>query len=326
MTAKVEKTEIVALFNNELTEEGLKKLRLKYPPELYIDMTIDKDFKEARKTRTECNKLLEAIKRRRLGITSEIKTYADGLEAQVANIYAVVVDPFLIEDARRKKIAEEEKRMHDEMIEKQREKIAGILGFVRQCVDQDAEFIAGAIEAVDLIDVTAFHKDIIHEAISTKEQVTGELMQMRTSAIAFESTNAERVKLEAERAEMAKDREEIQAMKDQLAASIKENERIAKVAENREAQRVADEQVKVTGEWSEKTEDQPTEHRVEVEEPKKEEHNPAYTVDDSHEAIIRRGILINLLDIGVTEQIAKRVIIAIATNRIDHVKINYNYD
>lgn len=192
---------IETIFNDEITKQGLAALQEKYPIDLILDMTKDDVFKDARKTRTEMNKLIESIKRRRLDITGELKGYADEVTAEIIRIYNVVVLPFEKEDQVRKEKAAEAARKHQELIDSESKKIQAIYEFVADCRGKDSEHIQGIIEAVDLIETDVFHKDVIHEAIEAKKATLHDLAQLLSDTVAREKTECEREDLRKKQAE-----------------------------------------------------------------------------------------------------------------------------
>jgi len=179
------------VFESELTQAGLDALKEKYPSTLILDMTNDETFKDARKTRTEMNKLKEAIDRRRIDVCKEIKTHGDDLIKQIESIYSVVVKPFELEDDRRKKEAEEKQRIYDELISKERKAISEIAGWVQACRSMPSSEIQNIIEAVDMIDESGFHKDLIHEAIEAKKSTITQLGEILQQAIQSEALAAQ---------------------------------------------------------------------------------------------------------------------------------------
>lgn len=183
---------VEVIFQNELTAAGLADLRAKYPADVVTDMSVEENFKRARKTRTEMNKLVDAINRRRIDVSSEIKTHGDNLIKQVTDIYSVVVQPFEIEDQRRKDIAAEEKRKYDEKISAERAQIKEISDWVMFCNGKSPAEIQDIIEAVDLIDTAGFHKDLIHEAIEVKDSTLNSLSGMLQQAIINEQADKQR--------------------------------------------------------------------------------------------------------------------------------------
>lgn len=183
------------VFQEDLTKQGLADLRKKYPKKLTLDMKDDDDFKEGRKIRTERNKLVESIKRRRLDFTAEVKTYADDLSAKVNDIFKPIVVAFEDEDTFRKEEAARKAAEREAFLNKQRQEIAGIRYFIEQCKGQPAKFIADTIESVDLIETDIFDKELIHEAIDTKKEVLETLNGMYQAAKAAEAVEAEREQL-----------------------------------------------------------------------------------------------------------------------------------
>ncbi|ASM53649.1 hypothetical protein PNIG_a1499 [Pseudoalteromonas nigrifaciens] len=183
------------VFQEDLTKQGLADLRKKYPKKLTLDMKDDDDFKEGRKIRTERNKLVESIKRRRLDFTAEVKTYADDLSAKVNDIFKPIVVAFEDEDTFRKEEAARKAAEREAFLNKQRQEIADIRYFIEQCKGQPAKFIADTIESVDLIETDIFDKEIIHDAIDTKKEVLETLSGMYQAAKAAEAVEAEREQL-----------------------------------------------------------------------------------------------------------------------------------
>lgn len=217
MTKSTELTELV--FQEELTEQGLKNLRAQYPKDLVVDMSNDADFKAARKIRTERNKLCDAIKRRRLDVTKELKDYSDELVGEVNSIYDVVVVPFEIEDQRRKEIEAEKARKLEMILNKQREEIAGIRNFLADAGTASPEAISGMLDAVGNIDATDFHKDLIHEVMETIKDVKNQLASMMVTRIEAERLAEEhRIAEEARKESEAKLAEE--ALRGQIADRI----------------------------------------------------------------------------------------------------------
>lgn len=187
--------QVLALFNNEMTTEGLKELRDRFPKDLVVDMSDEAAFKEARKVRTERNKIVKAINDRRIAVAKEVKSQGDELVEQVNDIFSVMVDPFEVEDQRRKEEAERKKRELEEKLAAERNKIQNIKNFVMQCQGKNSEFIAETMEAVDSIETESFDKEVIHEAIEAKRETIATLTQMMVDAKAREAMDAEREKM-----------------------------------------------------------------------------------------------------------------------------------
>lgn len=192
----VESTQIIPfVFSESVTETKLKELRKQYPKKLNLDMSIDDDFKEGRKIRTERNKLATAIDDRRKAHCGEVKEVGDKLIADIDKIYAPYVSAFEAEDKRRKEEAARIAKEREEFLNKQRTEIYGMRSFIEQSKNQNSQFIADTIEAVDLIDTESFDKELIHEAIDTKKDVLETLNNMYQAAKAAEAVEAEREQL-----------------------------------------------------------------------------------------------------------------------------------
>lgn len=201
------------VFQEELTEAGLQELRSKYPASLVVDMSDDEQFKAARKTRTEMNKLTEAINRRRIDVCNEIKSRGDNLVKQVEEIYSVIVQPFEVEDQRRKEIAAEEKRKRDALLAQERAQINSIAGAVADCLGKSSQYIQDTIEAIDLIETAGFDKELIHEAIEAKQKTLSALGAALSQAMVNEAAAEATRKAEQQMAEM---RAQMEAMQKQL--------------------------------------------------------------------------------------------------------------
>lgn len=192
----VESTQIIPfVFSESVTETTLKDLRKQYPKKLKLDMSNDDDFKEARKIRTERNKLTKAIDEKRKSYCGEVKDHADKLIGDIDKIYTPYIKAFEIEDKRRKDEAERIAKEREAFLNKQREEISQMSSFVDQCKNQGSQFIADTIEAVDLVDTEAFDKELIHEAIDTKKNIIEALNNMYQAAKAAEAVAAEREQL-----------------------------------------------------------------------------------------------------------------------------------
>lgn len=187
--------EVLNLFSNQITENGLEELKAKYPSDLIVDMSDESEFKNARKVRTERNKLTKAINDRRLDVTKELKAQGDSLIEQVEEIYSVVVEPFEIEDKRRKEEAERQKRELEEKLNAERSRIDSIRNFVNLSQGKDSETIAETIESVDSIETEDFHKDVIHEAIQAKRETIQALTQLLSDTKAREAVEQDRAKM-----------------------------------------------------------------------------------------------------------------------------------
>lgn len=192
------------VFEKDLTQEGLKEIIERFPKDEVHDLTDDEKFKDARKIRTEKNKVVKAINDKRISFTGEVKKYADDLIASVEDAYDPIVSAFELEDKRRKELKEEEERKHNEMLAKLREEIEGIKNFITEAQGQDCETIANIIESVDLIETDHFHKDVIHDAIEAKKETLAKLHKMYASTKAQAELEKEREAVEAQRQEQEK--------------------------------------------------------------------------------------------------------------------------
>jgi len=188
------------VFEQEITKKGLEDLRVKYPEDLKVDMSNDAEFKAARKTRTERNKLVEAINRRRLDVTAELKNYSDGVIDTIGNIYDVVTLPFESENERRKVEAEKAAKEKQALLDLELAQIKDIANFYDSAIGKSSQEISRIIESVDLIEVDHFDKELIHEAMDVKKSTLGKLDALLSLTKNREAVDAEREKLAEETA------------------------------------------------------------------------------------------------------------------------------
>jgi len=193
---------VETVFEKELTKKGLEDLRVKYPEDLKVDMSDDAEFKAARKTRTEKNKLVEAINRKRIDFTTELKNYSDGIIDTIGNIYDVVTLPFESENERRQAEAEKAAKEKQALLDLELAQIKDIASFYDSATGKSSGEISDIIESVDLIEVDHFDKELIHEAMDVKKSTLEKLDALLSDTKNREILNAEREKL-AEEAEAA---------------------------------------------------------------------------------------------------------------------------
>lgn len=206
------------IFKDEITQQGLNELRERFEGVVVPDMKVDENFKAARKIRTERNKLAEAMKRRRIDVSTEIKELEESIMNEVDRYYGPTIEAFEEEDQYRKEEAARLKRIEEEKVAASRKQVAEINQFYSQCIGKDSAYIEGMIESVDLIEVDSFHKDVIHEAIEAKKVTMANLTQLLSDTRAREKVAAEEEALAAEREKLAAERAEFEAWKAQQAS------------------------------------------------------------------------------------------------------------
>lgn len=228
---------VTTVFNEEITEQGLRELREKYPSDVVHDMSDNEQFKAARKIRTERNKLVDAIDRKRKDITSELKAKGDSLVEEVNGIYSHIIEPFEAEDKRRKEEAARLKREHEEMLRKEQQRVNEIRAFVSNCRGKDSGYIESMIESVDLIETDCFHKDAIHDAIEAKRDTIEQLTILLADTKAREKLEAERAAVAAEKAKIEAERAEFEAWKAQQEQAKREQASVSQQRQLTEAQK-----------------------------------------------------------------------------------------
>lgn len=195
---------IASVFVADMTKKKIAELKKAYPKSKVPDMTVEENFKAARKTRTEMNNTVKSIKERKIAFNRMVDEYAGEISDQVVSIYTPYVDAFLEEDKRRKAEKEKAAKELEALLNKQRLEIQELNTFVNSCTGKNSQFIADTLESVDLVDTSVFHKDLIHEAIEAKDKIVTRLNEMYQAQKAKEAVEAERAQLEAEAAEQAK--------------------------------------------------------------------------------------------------------------------------
>ncbi len=227
---KAEKKFLASTFKNQLTEDGLKELEQRFPSDLLIDMTVEANFKQARRDRTECNNLVKDINRRRIDFSTDLKEHGDNLINKVTNIFDVVTIPFEKEDKRRKDIEKAKKEKHEKMLNDQRVQLNDIRGFIDTAKESDLDDISSLIDGLSNIDVEDFHTDLAHEVSRTLKDVNKELTD-----IFMQKSKEKTLREEAEKAEAEKLQAEESARKIAEAA--------AEAEEAAEAKRVIQERI-----------------------------------------------------------------------------------
>lgn len=222
--------QITDLYKDELTQQGIDELKAKYPAELVLDMSMPQVMKDARKTRTERNKLIAAIDRRRIDTSAQIKSVGDDLIQQITEIFDVVVVPFEAEDKRLKAIAEEARLAEAKLVAEDQEKLARLWGFIDNSEQLKSAGVSANIDALSNIDVSEFRKELIHEAIETKEKVLSKLTDLLQQKLNSEALDAERAEMDRERAQMDRERAEMAKLKAEMAEMTSPPEPVLKKA------------------------------------------------------------------------------------------------
>ncbi len=191
------------VFEEVTTTKELNALKARYKG-VVMDMSSDAEFKEARKVRTECNKLTKAINDRRISFTGEVKAHGDELIEKVKGIYAPIVNAFELEDGRRKEEAARIKREYEAKLSAERAKIAEIANFVSEARKSDAAGISNIIEAIDLIDCSLFMPELSQDAIIAKQEALATISEMLQQRAQFEAAEKARIEAEEKAAEVQK--------------------------------------------------------------------------------------------------------------------------
>lgn len=195
---KAEQKFLASTFKGQLTEAGLKNLRERFPADLVVDMKDEDNFKQTRKDRTEYNKLVEDINRRRIDFSTALKVHGDELIGEITSIFNTVLIPFEKENKDRLAKAAAIKAKHEAMIAGQRQILADIRGYVDTAKESEIDDISSLIEAIQGVSVENFHIDLAHEVSKTIKDVNTELTD-----ILMQKTRLKQLQIETEAAEEA---------------------------------------------------------------------------------------------------------------------------
>lgn len=205
---------IVELFTESITEQGIKDIIAKHDPKIVRDMSNDVEFKEARKVRSEMNKVLENIDRIGINSAKQITDMRNDFKDRVESAYSPTVKPFLLEDKKRK---DEKKRLEDEKkarIKEQEQKIADIKGASNRAMYLPVDDIEDILQGVCGVNLSWFDKEFYGEAQITKEVAISQL----TDSLKHKAEKEEdRKKSEIKDAELADKNDEIEELKRQLS-------------------------------------------------------------------------------------------------------------
>lgn len=202
MTKKLIHKNIADIYKSEVSEKVLAELREKYPSTLVMDMSDENNFKAARKIRTERNKLVDAINRRRIDTMNDVKAVGDNFADQVTEIYDTVVVPFEAEDKRRKEEAAKKAAAEKQKLDEAKRKIEELKGIILVSRNGSSADVSANIDAVTNIDFAGLHKDLIQEALQTKEAVLAELTIILQSKLELEQAEKEAAEKDAQIAEL----------------------------------------------------------------------------------------------------------------------------
>lgn len=200
----MESTKLVLAFREELslTEQGMLELKEKKKG-LTLDVKTDSGFKEARKERTERNKLLKSIDSLAIDGKKAVDEAREQLKKEVTSAYHSIVSQFETEDADRKKKAEEEAEKEAKRVAGIKSSIESIRDYARQAKGKSVEDISAYIESIDLIDPSENFGEFTQEALQTIKEVLAELNLELNMAQQNKKLAEDREKLRKEQAEQA---------------------------------------------------------------------------------------------------------------------------
>jgi len=207
--------QIEVLFTESVTEQGIQDIIAKHDPKLVRDMTNEAEFKEARKVRTEMNKLVEKVNATRITLSTQLKDHGDDLIARIESGYSPTVTPFLVENESRKI---EKKRIEEKRkarVREQEDKIADIKGASNRAMHLPLDDLESILQDVCDVDLAWFDDEFRGGAQIAKEVSIGQLNDAFKYLTEKETARQEK---EIQNAELADKNDEIEKLKAQLAA------------------------------------------------------------------------------------------------------------
>lgn len=201
----MENTNITKVFEEELnlTEQGFIEL-VERKKGLVIDVTTDDGFKLARKERTEMNRIHARIDRLAIDGKSQIDASRNDLKSRVSDIYAVNVEAFEKEDAKRKEEKKRKEIEKQERIKKIKDEINKIHAYADNANYKSSQELQDIIEAIDLIDVIECFPELTKEASEAKELTLSKLNAALSFAIQKEQFEEKTKKLEEREVALSK--------------------------------------------------------------------------------------------------------------------------
>lgn len=186
--------------------------------------------------------------------------------------------------------------------------------------------LRAAIEKAKAREAQAAELERLRQEAAAREQADRERLIAEQAAVA-EAKRQEQARLDAERRELeAKEREQ-QAIRDAEAAELArqqaETRRIAE-AEQAEQRRVqAEENARRQAEEAAARAAEQERQRIEHQQRLKAEEDERRAADRAHRGRINRAILTDLMELGLSEDVAVNLIKKIANNKIANLTINY---
>ena len=161
------------------------------------------------------NKLLKQVDTVGIAAAKQVTAIRNEFKGKIEDAYSGTVLPFYIEEQKRKNEADRIKAEKEARITEQRDKLAMIKGASARAMHLPIDDIEGILQEVMSIDLSLFDEDMQQEAKSSKEISLAQLQD----AFKFSSQREEMRKAEEiQAAELADKNDEIEALKEQLAA------------------------------------------------------------------------------------------------------------
>lgn len=213
------KNKVIAIFSDTVTDKAIADIKSKHA-DLVHDFSNEEAFKAGRKVNTEMNKLLKEVDRVGIDASKQITETRNNLKERIEDAYSGTVEPWKIEDRRRK---DEKKRIEDERkarIAEQEQTLNMIKGASARALYLNHEEIEDILQDVMNVDIDSFDGDMKQEAKAAKEISLAQLNNAFKNAAEKEEA---RKQAELKEAELADKDDEIAALKAQLAAFDHDN-------------------------------------------------------------------------------------------------------
>ncbi len=207
-------SKVIAIFSDTITDKAIADIKSKHDG-LVHDFTNEQEFKAARKVATEMNKVLKSIDRVGIDAAKQVTEVRNELKERVESAYSGTVEPFQIENQRRK---DEAKRIADEKaarLAEQKQKLDMIKGAASRAMYLREDEITDILQDVMSIEIDSFDEDMRQEAQFAKDMSLSQLQEAYKHASEKEEA---RKAAELKEAELADKNDEIAALKAQLEA------------------------------------------------------------------------------------------------------------
>ena len=192
----MENDKILAIYSDTVTSKAIADISSKHKG-LVHDFSNEAEFKAARKVNTEMNKLLKQVDTVGIAAAKQVTEVRNQLKESIEDAYSGTVEPFKIEDQRRKDEANRIKREHEAKLAEQRDKISMMRSASQRALHLPVGDIEDIFSDVMCVDLSAFDDDVKQEASLAKDIAMAQLKDAMKFATEKEQMRIEREKANA---------------------------------------------------------------------------------------------------------------------------------